>query len=459
VRPSSSTHEAGSGGLFDGVLARGPVRAAVSDEAWLVALLEVEAALARVEARLGLIQATEAAAIGEACRPERFDPGLLGEVAAESGNPVVPLVAALREAVGAGAAGAVHRGATSQDILDTAAMLVARDALDLIVVDLRAAADAAARLAAAERDTVMVARTLLQDALPTTFGLVAAGWLAGLDAAVDRLAVVRHERLAVQLGGAVGTLASLGLQGLAVRAGLAADLGLAEPSLAWHTERSRIADLAGALGSAAGAAGKVALDLTLLSQTEVGEVHEGVPGRGGSSTLPQKRNPIASISVLAGARRAPGLVATLLAAMAQEHQRAAGGWHAEWRPLVELLEATGSAAAWLRDALEHLVVDRARMEANLAASGGQLLAERVVGALAATLGWPAARALVGGVAAGAAGSGRRFAQELADRPEVKGTLPPEQLAALLDPRGYLGSAGEQIDRALADHAGRLPAMG
>lgn len=459
MRPSSSTHEAGSGGLFDGVLARGPVRAAISDQAWLGALLGVEAALARVEARLGLIEAAEAAAIGAACLPERFEAGLLGQAAAESGNPVVPLVAALRQAVGEQAAGAVHRGATSQDILDTAAMLVARDALDLILVDLRAAADAAARLAAAERGTVMVGRTLLQDALPTTFGLVAAGWMTGLDAAIGRLVSVRAERLAVQLGGAVGTLASLGPQGLAVRAGLAEELGLAEPSLAWHTERSRIADLAGALGTAAGAAGKVALDLTLLSQSEVGEVREGVPGRGGSSTLPQKRNPIASISALAGARRVPGLVATLLAATAQEHQRAAGGWHAEWRPLSELLEATGSAAAWLRDALEHLVVDRARMEANLAASGGQLLAERIVGALAPALGWPAARALVGDAAAEAAAGGRSFAQELADRPEIKAILSPEKLAALLDPRGYLGSAGEQVDRAVAGHAGRLSAAG
>jgi 3-carboxy-cis,cis-muconate cycloisomerase len=449
------------GGLFGGVLARGRVAAATSDRAWLRAMLDVEAAIARAEARAGLLPQADAAAITAACRDAggRIDLAKLGEDAAASGNPVVPLVRALTRLVEGPAAGWVHHGATSQDVLDTAAMLVARRALEPLLGDLNGAADAAAALAAAHRGALLAGRTLLQQALPTTFGLKAAGWLVGLDEAAARLEAVRLTRLAVQFGGAAGTLASLGGHGagggedvgVAVAGHLAAELGLVEPVLPWHTNRARVAELAGALGEAAGAVAKPAKDVVLLAQTEVAEVWEGTPGRGGSSTLPHKRNPVAAVSALACAQQAPGLVATLLAAMPQEHERAAGAWHAEWRPLSALLVAAGSAAAWLRDCLEHLQVDAARMRANLGATSGLLLAERVAGALAPALGRLRAHDLVAAAAAEAIASGRPLAEMLLARPEVRDLLDERRLADLLDPATYLGSTEVFVARALNAH--------
>jgi 3-carboxy-cis,cis-muconate cycloisomerase len=416
-------------GLFDGVLARGAARAAVDDAAWLQALLDVEAALARAQAAAGVIPAAHADAIAAACRAERYDVAALGEQAADVGNPAAPLVRALRADVGGEAAADVHRGATSQDIVDSAAMLVARRALEAILDDLGGAATAAARLASEHRATVMAGRTLLQQAVPVTFGLKAAGWLAALDDSAQRLRAVRDTRLAAQLGGAAGTLAALGDGALGVLARFAAELGLAEPVVPWHTARTRIADLAGALGGACGVIAKVAGDVVLLSQTEVGEVREG-GDRGGSSTMPHKRNPVAAISALAGARQAPGLVATLLAAMEHEHERAAGAWHAEWAPLRALLVATGSAAAWLRDCLANLEVDPGRMRANL---DDALLAERLAGVL-----------------------GRDVADELVrdGRPlalAAREHLDSEDVDRLLDPATYLGANDALIDRALAAH--------
>ena len=326
---------------------RGGVPDAVGDRAWLQAMLDAEAALARAR---GLPDA-----VADACRAELYDVAALGREAAASGNPVVPLVEALRARSGVDEA---HRGATSQDILDTAAMLVARRALEPLLGDLRGAAEAAARLAREHRTTPITGRTLLQQALPTSFGLKAAGWMTALDATAARLAAVP---LAAQLGGPAGT----GAPDLMAR--FAADLGLDEPVLPWHTDRTRIAELAGALGAACGTVAKAARDVTLLAQTEVAEVREGAPGS--SSSMPHKRNPVAAISALAAAREAPGLVATLLASMEQEHERAAGAWHAEWRPLTSLLLAAGGAAAWLRACLEELEVDPERMRANLGARG------------------------------------------------------------------------------------------
>jgi 3-carboxy-cis,cis-muconate cycloisomerase len=457
MRPSSSPSDpavAGGAGLFDGVLARGRVAAEISDRAWLQAMLDVEAALARAQARARLIGDDDARAIAAACDAGRFDAGAIGAEAARTGNPVVPLVAALTDAVEGPAARHVHRGATSQDILDSAAMLVAHRALGPLLDDLEAAAAAAAGLAGEHRATVMAGRTLLQQALPTAFGLKAATWLVGLDDAAARLDEVRRTRLAVQLGGAAGTLASLGDSGPEVLAHLAAGLGLVEPVLAWHTIRTRPADLAGALGAAAGVIAKVGRDVVLLAQTEVGEVREGVPGRGGSSTLPHKRNPIAAISAVAAAMRAPGLVAALLGAMAHEHERAAGPWHAEWRPLTELLEATGSGAAWLRDCLEHLEVDAGRMRANLELTHGALLAERVTTALAGDLGRHAAHELVQAAAREAFASGRPLGDVLAENAEVAGRLDRDAIAGLLEPGGYLGAGDELIERALRAHRDR-----
>ena len=413
-------------------------------------MLDVEAGLARAEARAGLVSREAADLIAGACRAEAFDIDALGRDGAAGGNPVIPLVAALRASLPAGVAADVHRGATSQDILDTATMLVADRALRPLLDDLRAAADAAAGLAREGRATPMAGRTLLQQALPITFGLEVAGWLSGLDAATVRLEDVRRGRLAVQLGGAAGTLASLGPDGPQVVAWLAEELDLAEPALPWHTERTRITELAGSLGTAAGAVAKPARDVVLLAQTEVAEVREGTAGRGGSSTLPQKYNPVAAVAALACAQQAPGLVSTLLASAAGEHQRAAGSWHAEWRPLAELIRATGSAAAWLRDCLENLEVDPERMRANLDLTGGLLLSERVVGALAPTLGQGRARQAVERAATAAAG-GRAFADALRDEPDVAGALSRDELLTLLDPAGYLGSADVFVARALDAH--------
>jgi 3-carboxy-cis,cis-muconate cycloisomerase len=427
-------------GLFDGVLARGGVREAVGDAAWLQAMLDVEAALARAEAGAGVISGEHAEEIAAACRAERFDVAALGAQAAAVGNPAAPLVKALREQVGEARAD-VHRGATSQDIVDSAAMLVAHRALEPLLADLAAAADAAAGLAADHRDTVMAGRTLLQHAVPVTFGLKAAGWLVALDESAARLRAVREARLAAQLGGAAGTLAALGDAGPDVLARFARELGLAEPTTPWHTDRTRIAELAGALGATCGVVAKAAGDLVLLAQTEVGEVREGGDGsRGGSSTMPHKRNPVAAISARAAARQGPGLVATLLAAMEHEHERAAGAWHAEWPALRELLSFTGSAAAWLRDALEHLEVDPQAMRENLDRTGGAPMAERVAGVLASSLGRDAADELVRDALADG-----RLAQAAGEH------LGTEEVRRLLDPAGYLGAAPTFIDRALKAH--------
>ncbi|MEV0565563.1 lyase family protein [Dactylosporangium sp. NPDC050588] len=354
MKPSSSA-------LFDGVLARGEVATAVGDDAWLTAMLQVEATLAQVQAFSGLIPQADADAIAGCARPEHFDAADLGARAAASGNPVVPLVERLRTLAGP-AGPSVHLGATSQDILDTAGMLVAAQALRPLLADLAACADQAARLAREHRDTRMVGRTLLRQAVPTTFGLKAAGWLTGLDAARRRLEQVRRERLAVQFGGAAGTLAPFGDDGPDVVESLATLLGLAEPVVPWHTERTRVAELAGALGGAAGTVAKIARDLTLMAQDEVDEASVAA----GSSAAPHDRKPVAAVCALGSAASAPGLVADLLAAMAHEHERAAGAWHAEWRPLRELLVCTGSAASWLRVALERLLVHPDVMRANLA---------------------------------------------------------------------------------------------
>jgi 3-carboxy-cis,cis-muconate cycloisomerase len=310
-------------------------------------------------------------------------------------------------------------------------------------------------LASEHRDTVMAGRTLLQQALPVTFGLKAAEWLAGLDEALARLDEIRRTRLAAQLGGAAGTLASLGDAGPEVLAAFAEELGLAEPPLAWHTIRVRPGELAGALGVACGVVAKVGRDVTLLAQTEVAEVREGVPGRGGSSTLPHKRNPVAAVSAVACAMRAPGLVAELLGAMAHEHERAAGAWHAEWRPFGALLETTGSACAWLRDCLEHLEVDADRMRANLELTHGALLAERVTTALAPALGRQVAHERVQAAAQDALGRDRPLRDVLLEDERVLEHLAAEEVDTLLDPAQYLGATGELIERALRAHADRV----
>lgn len=448
MRPSSSHSDTEPGGLFSGVLGRGGVASCVSDRAWVLALLDVEAALARAGATVGLMPMEAAERISDACADvDAFDVAALGAAAASAGNPVVPLVRRLEELAGPDAGAHVHRGATSQDVMDTALMLLARQAVTAVRDDLRRAADRAAGLAERHRDDPVAGRTLLQQALPTTFGLKAAGWLTGLDAVERRLGEV-SDGLPVQMFGAVGTLAAFDGRGVELLDVVAEQLHLRVPAVAWHTLRLPVADLAGALGAAAGVVSKIALDVTLLAQSEIGEVFEDRPGSGGSSTMPHKRNAIAAVSARAGAMRAPGLVATLLTAMAHEHERAAGAWHAEWETLTDLLRATGSAAAWLAECLEHLAVDTARMADNLARTAGPLQAERFAQALAPSLGRAAAHDRVAAAVRRAEADGRALADVLADSPDVPDDLvrPPAEVTT-----PDTGAAASLVDRALASH--------
>jgi 3-carboxy-cis,cis-muconate cycloisomerase len=456
-----------SGVIFGGVFSRGGVEA--GDRAWLRAMLETEAGLARAVERAGLAPEGAGAAVTKAADPGHFDLAELGRLAGLTGNPVPGLSRALGRLVPRAAASAVHRGATSQDIIDTAAMLMARQALGVIEADLSAAAGATARLAREHRSTIMIGRTLLQQAVPVTFGLVAAGWLTALDEARAGLARIRAERLAIQFGGAAGTLASLGEAGPRVAALLAEELGLPLPVLPWHTNRLRVLELSAALAGADAALGKIARDVTLLAQSEVGEVHEGggepaapagepnqAPRRGGSSAMPHKQNPVAAVAILGCAKRAPGLLATVAAAAEQEHQRAAGAWHAEWEPLADLLRVTGSAASWAADMLGGLRVDPARMSANLEAAKGLPLAEHVTALLADTLGRSAAHDLVAEAGSRAVTAGLPLRDVLLGLPESaqrleEAGISAEQVDAALDPAGYLGAAGELVDAALAAH--------
>lgn len=362
-------------GPLGAMWAPGPWAGLASDETWLRAMLEVEVALAHANAAAGLIPEGHAQRLAEVAESMHLDVASIGREGAATGTPVVPLVERLRAGVDPDVASSVHRGATSQDIVDSATMLIAARALDQILEALRDAADAAAVLARTHRATPIAGRTLLQRAVPTTFGLKAAIWMTGIDRAAGRLADVRASGLAVQFGGAAGTLAGLDGQGRQVASDLARRLGLTVPVVPWHTERTRIGDLAGALGVAAGAVAKPARDIVLLAQTEVGEVEEGTPGRGGSSAMPHKHNPIAAVSACACAMRSVGLVTTLLGAMAQEQERAAGSWHAEWLALRDLLATTGSAAAWLGDSLGHLVVHPEAMARNLGTTASPDLGE------------------------------------------------------------------------------------
>jgi len=461
-------------GLFGGVFARGGVDA--GDTAWLQAMLDTEAGLARALERAGLAPAGAGEAVTIAARADNFNPNELGGLAALTGNPVPGLARALARQVPQTAVGAVHRGATSQDIVDTAAMLLAKRAIAVIQADLARAAGAAADLAAAHRASIMIGRTLLQQAVPVTFGLVAAGWLTSVDEARTGLDSV-GPRLAVQFGGAAGTLASLGEAGQRVAGLLAEELGLAVPVLPWHTDRLRIVDLGAALARVAAALGKIARDVTLLAQSEVGELSEGggtpaagpadqnradqqapaaSPRRGGSSAMPHKRNPVASIAILGCTRQVPGLLATLTLATEQELQRAAGAWHAEWEPLTALLRLTGSASSWAAELLPGLIVDTSRMAANLAATKGLPLAEHVSSLLAGVLGGAQAHDLVAEAGARAVSAGLPLQDVLLAVPRLEERLSAagitaEQIEAALEPSGYLGATDAFITAALDAH--------
>ena len=430
---------------FSAIFVPDELQDAVSDRAWLQGMLDAERALANAGAATGLVTADAAARIGAACRAELYDPRELAQEGRAVGNPAEPLVRALREAVGDTAADWVHYGATSQDIVDTAAMLVSRRAVVLVLAELDRLADACADLARTHRSTPIAARTLLQQAVPTTFGLKAAGWLIAMLEARRRLVVVRHERLAAQLGGAAGTLAPLGDRALDVVRHYAEELELVEPVVPWHANRIRVAELAAALDVAAGAAAKIGRDIVLLAQSEVGEVSEGAGG--GSSTMPQKRNPVRATLAVACARLAHAHAGVLLAELDHEHERAVGGWHAEWEALSGALAFTGGAVTAAADAVSGLVVDSGRMRVNLEASAGLVVAERISFALSDRLGRTRAHEVV---AEAARASSFREAL-LADE---RVALSDAEVDELLDPSGYLGSAEALVDRALAEWAAR-----
>ena len=427
---------------FAAIFVPAELRDAVSDTAWLEGMLEAERALAAACAAVGLVSSEAATRITKACRVELYDVEQLAEEGRAVGNPAEPLVRALRRAVGDEAADAVHFGATSQDVVDTAAMLVARRASGLVVAELDRLAEGCAGLAREHRDTPMAARTLLQHAVPTTFGLKAAGWLTGVLEARRRLAAVLDERLAAQLGGAAGTLASFGDDALPIAQRYAAELALQEPVLPWHANRQRLAELGSALDAAAGAAAKVGLDLTLLAQTEVGELAEG--SGGGSSTMPQKRNPVSSTLAVASARLAHAHASVLAGGIAHEHERAVGAWHAEWEALSGALAFAGAAVAAAVDAVTGLQVDTDRMRANLEASGGVVLGERISFALTPRLGRREAHAIVGDAARAPSFRKALLADERVG-------LSAHELEELLDPERYLGSTGALVDRALASY--------
>jgi 3-carboxy-cis,cis-muconate cycloisomerase len=449
------------------------VEAAVGDTAWLQAMLDAEAALVRAQARCGTVPAAAAEAITAAARAELFDVRRLALAARGTANPVVGLVAALTAEVARRAPDAaeyVHRGSTSQDILDTGAMLVAARALRLVLADLRAAAGALARLAAAHRDTAMPGRTLALHAVPTTFGLKAAGWRQLVLDSAARLEAVADHGLPVSLGGAAGTLAGYLQYAAMARAGgggaatggagplgslgaltdaFAAETGLARPVLPWHALRTPIADLGAALAHTAGALGKMAADVQVMARTEVGEVTEpGGAGRGASSAMPHKANPVLATLIRSAAVQVPALSSVLAQCMPAEDERSAGLWHAEWQPLRECLRLTGGAARAAAELAAGLSVHPARMRANLDATAGQIVSERLAAHLAPLLGRAAARDLLTAAALAARRTGRPLGDVLAEQPAVGGVLTRGELAGLLDPEQYTGVAGPLVDQAL-----------
>ncbi|MFT4174685.1 MAG: 3-carboxy-cis,cis-muconate cycloisomerase [Rhodocyclaceae bacterium] len=427
-------------------------QALFSDVGWLRRMLDVEAALARAQGRVGVIPAAAVEPIVAACA-EAPDVDAIAQGAALAGNPAIPLVKALTRRVAdvdPHAAGYVHWGATSQDILDSAQMLQVREALALLDADLARAAHACMALIERHRATPMVARTWLQQALPTRFGVKVAGWLSAITRQRAHIVRLRRDTLALQLGGAVGTLASLGAQGPAVARALGEELGLpvGDP---WHTQRDRIAEIGAVAGLVVGGLGKIARDVALLMQTEVGEVSEAaVAGKGGSSTMPHKRNPVDSAAILAAAARAPALVATLFTGLVQEHERALGAWQQEWATLPELLSLALGAAAHGADLLGGLSVDTERMRANLDLTHGAVMAEAVSMALGETLGRHTAHELVEQAVRRATKEQRALREVLSEEPRVRDELDDHQLAALFDPLRYTGMAESLIEAALRE---------
>jgi 3-carboxy-cis,cis-muconate cycloisomerase len=421
------------------------------DAGRLQAMLDVEAALVRAEAACGVIPAAAADTIAAACNADLFDLEALGRAAIGGGNLAIPLVKALTAKVAerdTEMARWVHWGATSQDIIDTGLVLQIRAALPLIEADLSALCDALAALADSHADTPLAGRTLMQQAVPTTLGAKAAGWLSGIAHSRARLGEAEKTALALQFGGAAGTLAALHDKGPAVAAALAQQLGLALPDLPWHTQRERIADLGCALALLIGSLGKFARDLALMAQTEIGEFSEpSGDGKGGSSAMPHKANPVGCARILAAARRAPGLATTLLAAMDGEHERALGGWHAEWEALPELFRLAAMSSALAGELALRGEFHTDVMRSNLGVTSGLIMAEALTVALGERIGKSAAQSLLEKAARRAKAERLSLAQALAAEPEIARQFSAADLDKLLEPLNYLGAAPEMARRA------------
>jgi 3-carboxy-cis,cis-muconate cycloisomerase len=423
-----------------------------SDEAAVVAMVAFETALAAAEAEAGIVPPTAAAAIA-ATDPAALDVTALAKAAGVAGNTAIPLVKMLTALVATAdpeAAKWVHYGATSQDAMDTGLVLQLREAFKVIEADLARAMAAAAALAKAHRDTPMAGRTWLQQALPITFGLKMAGTLDALMRHRDRLAEASPRILSLQFGGAAGTLASLGDTGPEVARLLAERLNLTLPDTPWHGQRDRILEAASLMAGLVATGAKVARDVALMMQTEIGEVLEpSAPGRGGSSTMPHKRNPALSATILGAAGLAPQLLAAIAVGGSGEHERFAGGWQSEWLALPALARLTGGVVAKLAELLEGLEVKPERMAANLGATRGLLMAEAVQMALAPDLGRLVAHDRIEAACRTAVEEGRDLLDVLAEDPQITAHAGRDRLAALLDPAHYLGAAGTFVDRVLA----------
>ncbi|MGB9465418.1 MAG: 3-carboxy-cis,cis-muconate cycloisomerase [Candidatus Acidiferrum sp.] len=439
--------------LLDPMFRSQPVEKVFSNRATLQGMLDFEAALARAEARAGFIPASAAPAIEAKCRAELYDMTVLARAAAGAGNLAIPLTKQLTMLVAQkerDAARYVHWGATSQDAIDTGRVLQLRQALTLISAELDLFASVLGDLAHKNRTTLTAARTWMQHALPTTFGLKVAGWLDAVDRHRARLAETQERCLVLQFGGAVGTMAALGARGLDIATNLAKELKLPLPEIPWHSHRDRMAEIATTLGLCCGTLGKIARDISLYTQTEVGEVFEpSADGRGGSSTMPHKRNPVACAVVLSAATRVPPLVGTMLAALVQEQERGLGGWHAEWETLPDIVRLTAGALHHLMTAVSDLEIDAERMRQNLELTHGLIFAEAVAMALAEKMPRSEAHELVYLACKRARSERRELRSILAQDAIIKANLSDSELDRLFTPANYLGVADQFLDRVLA----------
>jgi len=415
-----------------------------SDESVLQAMLDFEAALARAEARVGIVPKQAADAITSAAQASQFDIPEISRGTYRAGTAAIPLVKALRERVkkrNSDAPAWVHWGATSQDVVDTALVLLLKRSLPILVRDLQRLDQALAGLSERHKDSVMLGRTLMQPAPPVTFGLKAAGWLGAQRRDGERLKSAFAEAMVVQFGGASGTLASLGERGLEVARALAEELALRYPEAPWHSHRDRLASVVCCCGVLTGSLGKMARDISLLMQNEAAEVAEpGGEGRGGSSTMPHKRNPIACALTLAAAERTPGLIASFLSAMVQEHERGVGSWQSEWPLIASVIQATGSAASSMAETAEGLSVDVARMRQNIQNTRGLIFAEKAMMLLAPKLGRDVAHELLERAARESITQQKHLSKVLAEMPEVASRVEPSVLEQLAIPEQYLGCA-------------------